>query len=214
MLGDRNVTLPQDAVQRIFEFLGRDVLQAVLVSRDWSLFLNHKRFWKAIKIKIDRNNASMVMASYNRLDLVGEIELHHMEREKMPELFRYLAADQTLNGKTLKCVCYCCEKNNYVSIEELKEEDIVFGLVDPVDLALVVTRLHHFEVDCPKKFRWLSDNQTEHIISILAQSANLPLKYMKLGDNTFLNCTPERYAAAMMNLEQIEIYFSRSPRHF
>ena len=203
MLGG-NVSLPSLILQEIFEHLGRHVLQAVLVSHDWYLFLKHKRYWKQIRIRIDKDNVGMVMAS-DRLNLVAEVELHHLPPQNMPKLFQYLAANHTLKEKTLKCVCICCEENNYVDTPELNEEDVVLGQVDLDDIACVVSQLVHFEVDCPKDFRWLSDIQVEHIVRSIAQSTNLPLKFLRLGDKTFYSCTPESYAAAMIQLDEIDI---------
>ena len=102
--------LPVPIVQEIFEFLGRHVLQAVLVSQAWHDFLQHRRYWKQVRMRIDRENVSLVLAS-DRLRLVAEVELHHLQPQRMPKLFQYLAANHTLDGKTLKCVCCCCEKN-------------------------------------------------------------------------------------------------------
>ena len=205
-----NVYLPQLALQRIFEFVGADVLQAILVCRDWYQLLSHSRYWKQFHINIDAENVSFVLPSV-RLRLIGEVNLHQMQPGKMSQLFRCLAANQVLKGKKLSCVCLCWRK---FDIFGGRENDIVLGQADPDDLAAVITQLCNFEINCHSKHHWLSDSQTVHIINRNAQSENLPLKLLKLHGNSFFSCTIGSFAKAMMKLEKVVLNDSNvTPEH-
>ena len=198
-----HVYLPQLALQRIFEFVGTDVLNAILVCRDWYQILSHSCYWKHFVINVDAENVSVVLTSV-RLRLIGEVKLHQMQPGKMSKLFRYLAANHVLKGKILSCVCVCWKRRNFGHIE-ISENNIVLGQTDPDDLAAVITQLCQFKIYCFSKFPWLSDGQTVHIIDRIAKSTKLPLKILELGGNSFFSCSCVSFATAMMKLEGVDL---------
>jgi len=206
-----NISVPQLIVEKIFGFLGRDVLKAVLVCKTWKRILNNCRYWKQIVLKINMENVSDVMNS-DRLKLVGEIELMKLDQPELSGLFKQFAAGQSLRGRTLKCFGFYDEEYEYIlENEENSGYDVHIGLraLNPQDIGIVATQLYSLDIDPHEKSYWLTADQVESIISMMAQSTNLPLKYLNLYRSDFSSCAPDSFAAAITRLNEIDLSSSK-----
>ena len=103
-------------LEKVFDFIGRDVLKAVLICKSWKLILNDRRYWKRIVLHIHMENVNEVMSNTDRLNLVGEIQILHLDSMIMARMFRLFAADNgnLVYGKTLNCIGFCNDYYNTV----------------------------------------------------------------------------------------------------